>query len=70
MPQSSKDRRQIDFAAEGFQVLFDEGGIEIRVTDYHVESLHISWKALQGWKNRARRRRPRPRRADRAKMLH
>lgn len=50
MSSQQERERRIDFIREGFQILCDGAGIEIRVTDYHAEPLRIPWVILEQWR--------------------
>jgi hypothetical protein len=44
---------RLDFRREGFRVLWDARGLHIQVTDYHVETLYLSWDTVIDLANRA-----------------
>jgi len=50
MPDRDDRLHKINFLREGFLVLCDKAGVEIRATDYHSEPLRISWNTLGQWR--------------------
>ena len=54
--KDSSHSGKLDYPASGFTVFWDEHGLKIQVTDYHVEILHLSWEMILDLVNRARPR--------------
>ena len=52
----SRPRRS--FPREGFTLLLDADGLEIRVDDYHARPLKLSWAVIEQLRAEAQARRP------------
>ena len=44
---------RLDYPRDGFTVFWDARGLHIKVTDYHVETLDLSWDTVLDLANRA-----------------
>ena len=44
---------RLNYQREGFDVYWDEHGMDIRVVDYHVGCLHLSWETILDLAQRA-----------------
>ncbi len=46
-------RKHIEFPAEGFTILLDSAGIELRVDDHHPLPLRLSWTRIEQMRQEA-----------------
>jgi hypothetical protein len=53
MTDHRDQRRKVNFPDEGFLIVCDDTGLEIRVTDYHAEPLKVPWETIERWRSDA-----------------
>jgi len=49
----SDTKGRLNYQREGFDLFWDAHGIDIRVIDYHVGCLHLSWETILDLAQRA-----------------
>jgi hypothetical protein len=57
MPQASDPRPRREFPREGYTLCYDQGGVELRVDEYHPQPLKLSWSFLEALRREAQRTR-------------